>query len=97
MKRLWSTMCVVVLLLLGCTGQDTLMERCLDIRSGILNARQIEFDCRITADYQQKLFTFDTHCSGDKEGNISFRITEPASIADITGTLSAEGGKLTSA
>ena len=34
-------------------------------------------------------------CSFDQQGNLSFTVTEPKSIAGITGKVSGSGGKLT--
>lgn len=95
MKRIWLVFGVLVLLLSGCSGEDALMERSLAIRSSVLSAQRIQFTCTVTADYGDRVFSFTAACTADQDGNIAFEITQPESIAGITGTLSAQGGKLT--
>ena len=49
----------------------------------------------ITADYGEQYYTFNMRCQSDKSGNLEFTVTAPETIADIKGTVSAEGGSFT--
>ncbi len=60
-----------------------------------LLAGSATFDAAITADYGDKTYTFSADCVVDAQGELTFSVTEPQSIAGITGTVSAKGGKLT--
>ena len=55
----------------------------------------VSFDAKITADYGDEVQSFSVYCEGDSLGNLGFRVTEPASIAEITGRISSGEGKLT--
>lgn len=85
---------LAVLLLAGCSTGHPELERAMDLRAEILSA-SVSFDARITADYGDEVQTFSVYCEGDSQGNLGFRVKEPASIADITGRIEAGEGKLT--
>lgn len=93
MKRILALVTLVVLLA-GCGSGDTGMDRALAVRNR-LQSGGCGFDCRITADYGDKTYTFGMDCQADNSGNVAFTVTEPDSIAGITGTVSNQGGKLT--
>lgn len=92
MKRLC---CVVLamLLLCGCRAEDS-MDQALQLRSRVLSGA-CSFDAQIMADYGDVTYTFTLACVADREGNLSFTVTQPESISGITGKLGKEGGKLT--
>ena len=94
MKRLLVLM-VTVLLLAGCGKQDDHLDRALSVRERLLNANGCSFDAVITADYADKTYTFGMQCLFDKEGNLSFTVTAPQTIAGITGGIAINSGKLT--
>ena len=93
MKRMICLICVIVLLT-GCGATDTSMDRAMTLRSGLLN-KGAAFETVITADYGDKLYSFGASCAVDTQGTLSFTVTQPETIAGITGTVSAAGGKLT--
>ena len=66
----------------------------MDFRAKLL-AQAVSFDAEITADYGDKTYTFAMHCESDTKGDMTFTVTAPESIAGISGTISASGGKLT--
>lgn len=66
----------------------------MSLRSGLLS-KSAEFDTVITADYGDKTYTFGANCTADPQGGLTFTVTQPETIAGITGTVSAGGGKLT--
>lgn len=93
MKR-WGIL-LLLFLLTGCTDTPKEIERAMALRSRLLSAQSCAFDAEITADYGDKLHTFAMHCEADSDGDVKFTVTEPESIAGITGEISDEGGKLT--
>jgi len=94
MKRL-GMMLAVLCILCGCQKRDVGIDRCLQLRQQLLGGQGCSFHAVITADYGDKLHTFAMDCTSDEQGNLEFAVTEPASIAGITGTISEAGGKLT--
>ena len=93
MKKL-SVLLIVLLFLGGCSGKQEELERAMTLRAKLL-ASECSFDAKITADYGDKLYVFAMTCQGDSRGNLAFTVTEPESIAGITGIISQDGGKLT--
>lgn len=93
MRRLCALL-LGVLLLCGCDA-DSALDQGMGLRSELLTADGCQFDAVITADYGDTIYTFGMSCQGDAYGNLDFQVTEPQSIAGITGRINAEGGKLT--
>ena len=93
MKRILAIL-LVLCTISGCTVQGSELDRAMALRTKLL-ARQVSFAARITADYGDALHSFSLTCQADAQGNVTFTVTEPESIRDITGTLSAGTGKLT--
>ena len=94
MKRFVCLVCSVFLLV-GCSGVKAELDRVMALRAKILASQGVSFDVGITADYGDKSYTFSMNCKGDPQGNLSFTVTEPNTIAGITGTVAAKEGKLT--
>lgn len=94
MKRIVTAVCLV-LFLTGCAGVDDSLDRAMALRAKLLASQGVRFDAEITADYGDSTYTFSMTCSSDNQGNVSFAVVQPESIAGISGTVSAEGGKLT--
>ena len=92
-KALW--LLLAALLLTGCAGTPKEMDRALMLRTKLLQASSCTFDAEVSADYGDKLYTFDMRCEVDKNGDLHFRVTEPKSISGITGQISRQGGALT--
>lgn len=93
MRKIAVLLCVF-LVLTGCSGKDEELDRAMDLRAKLL-AQGVSFDAQITADYGDKTFTFSLNCQFDAQGNMTFTVCVPETIAGITGTVSATGGKLT--
>lgn len=89
-----SVLLIVLLFLGGCSGKQEELERAMTLRAKLL-ASECSFDAKITADYGDKLYVFAMACQGDSRGNLTFTVTEPESIAGITGIISQDGGRLT--
>ncbi len=94
MKRAALAVLAVCLVFTGCSGTQENIDRAIGLRSQLLN-HGCSFTAQITADYGDKVHTFTMDCQGDAQGNLSFTVTQPESIAGITGTVGTEGGKLT--
>lgn len=84
-----------LLLLSGCANADRQIDRAMELRSRLLNGQGCGFTAGITADYGDELYTFTLECQGDEQGNVTFTVVEPETIAGITGSITQEGGKLT--
>lgn len=85
---------LMLVLLTGCTGKDELLDRAMTLRADLI-AQDVSFDAQITADYGDETYTFSMHCRSMTNGDLTFEVTKPESIAGITGTVSTTGGKLT--
>ncbi|MBR4972786.1 MAG: hypothetical protein IKY59_07435 [Oscillospiraceae bacterium] len=86
---------VCVLMLCGCSGKNTAMDAALGLRSSIAQANCCKFSVKIIADYGNVTYEFSMDCESDREGNVQFTVTQPETIAGITGRVTANGGKLT--
>ena len=93
MKRIISVVCLLVLLT-GCANAGASLDRAMALRAKLLS-QAVSFDAEITADYGDRLYTFSMACQVDAQGKLTFTVQEPLSIAGITGSVEAAGGKLT--
>lgn len=84
---------VLLLFLSGCSASGQI-ERGMALRAALLRSGG-SFDTEITADYGDKLYSFSMECTFTDTGDVSFTVTEPKSIAGITGTVTEKGGNLT--
>lgn len=94
MKR-WVWILLALVILAGCANENEDLDRAMALRAELLAADGCSFTTTITADYGDKLHTFRVECLANERGGITFSILEPESLSGITGTVSAEGGKLT--
>ena len=94
MKKLAGFLCLAVLLS-GCGSENKELETGMALRSKLLSAEAVSFTAEITADYGDKVHTFSMDCQGDPIGNLTFSVTEPETIAGITGKIDQNGGALT--
>lgn len=83
------------LILTGCEGTNRELDSVMAFRAKLLSGMGCSFHVRITADYRDEIHTFTMDCRANEHGSLSFTVTQPETIAGITGTISAEGGKLT--
>lgn len=93
MKRI-LVLLLAVMMLCGCSANADSMDRAMNLR-GKIQQKEVTFDTSLTADYGDKVYTFSMTCRGDTQGNLQFTVTEPESIAGITGKVSKGSGKLT--
>ncbi len=92
MKRIFCVL-MILIFLCGCSADPGDMDRAMTLR-GKLQQREVTFDVSITADYGDKIYNFAMQCHGDAQGELKFTVTEPESIAGISGTVTKGSGKL---
>lgn len=94
MKKLVSLL-ALLMALAGCAGGNEELDRAMALRAKLLAASGCSFDAVVTADYGNQTHNFGVSCTVDGQGTVNFTVTDPETIAGITGTISGEGGKLT--
>lgn len=94
MKKVLSVL-MAGLLLTGCASAQKEMDRALSLRTKLLQAASCAFEAEVTADYGDKLYTFGMDCTGDAQGNVTFRVRDPETISGISGKIDRQGGALT--
>ena len=67
----------------------------MKLRASLLGCLGCGFDVTITADYGDEVHQFAMSCQSGGWGDLQFTVTQPESIAGITGTISSGEGKLT--
>ena len=92
-KRLVPVLCAA--LLVGCAGKNEPLEQGLQFRERLLSSGGCSFTAEITADYGDAVRNFSMDCITDGSGNLTFTVTAPETVAGITGSVDADGGKLT--
>lgn len=75
-------------------SQEDALAHGMQLRENMLQ-NSCSFVAQITADYGDKSYTFSVGCTADTEGNLSFVVLSPESIAGITGRITAQNGYLT--
>lgn len=83
-----------LLLLMGCSRENTELDRAMALRTSLLNGKGCSFDGQITADFGDKTYVFLLKYEADEKGNVDFIVLEPENIKEITGTIQGEGGML---
>ncbi len=94
MKR-FAAIFLCLFILTGCRSADSDIDKAMEFRQKLMSAKGCEFDCVITADYTDVVYTFSLHCAFDETGKLTFRVMEPESISGITGIIDSQGGRLT--
>lgn len=94
MKRLAAAL-LFVALLTGCGSRKASLNRAMELRGKLIASQGCAFDAVITADYGNQTQTFSVACEADYQGNLTFTVKTPETIAGIRGKVSGEGGELT--
>lgn len=94
MKRS-AVLLLILVLLTGCGSQKAELDRAMALRAKLMASQGCAFDAVITADYGTETQTFSVSCEADYQGNMTFTVTAPETIAGISGTVAADGGALT--
>ena len=95
MRSITAALVCLAILLTGCADVNAPIEKALKLRKEIEDSNGCAFETTITADYGETLYTFSMDCQTDSEGNLTFTVLKPDSIAGISGRISSEGGALT--
>ena len=94
MRRIFLLVLILVMLT-GCKSEESILSQGIAFRGALLSAGGCSFRGEITVDYGQEVSSFTLDCVADHEGNVSFRVLEPETIADITGTIARDEGVVT--
>ena len=94
MKKVFGLLLAVAAMLCGCRSTDEYLQRAMELRAE-LTANTVRFDAQILADYGDVTYEFRLACVADPDGTLTFTVTEPETIAGITGKVDASGGKMT--
>lgn len=94
MKRVLAGVAAIIILA-GCKSHQSDLSPGLALRNKVQKANVCSFDAVVTADYGEKIYSFSMSCKTDATGDCAFEVTAPETISGITGTVSADGGKLT--
>lgn len=86
---------LTLVLFTGCKADHGELDRAMTLRAKLLGTTECTYDAVVTADYGDEIYTFRMECVASGDGDVTFKVTEPESIAGITGTLTGSGGKLT--
>lgn len=86
---------VALVMLTGCAQTNEALDRGMALRAKLLGSSGCRFDATITADYGDKTYCFGVSCTSDTQGNVTFTVTDPETIAGIRGRIGGDGGKLT--
>lgn len=91
----WISLVLTVVLLSGCGVHNDELDKAMKLRTSLLTGQGCSFEAVVRADYSDKAYSFTVDYQADNQGNVTFTVIEPESIEEITGSISAEGGKLT--
>lgn len=93
MKRRLAAFTAALLLLCGCGSGNDAMQQALDFRTNLLSASGCTFSCDVTADVGGAVYEFSMDCAYS-DGQGSFTVTAPESIAGIGATVDDDGATL---
>ena len=94
MRRRLAAIICMIFLFTGCKSGDSL-NSAMALRNRILDSNGCSFRTTVTADYGEQIYEFKMDCQTDGNGDLSFSVIEPATIAGITGKISGSGGAIT--
>ncbi len=92
--KLTACVFLVVCLLSGCGRTQQELSQAMDLRRSILEAQSCTFDAIITAEYEDIFYTFQMSCHADDTGTVYFTVTDPDTIAGISGSISQDRSAL---
>lgn len=93
--KFFATLVLVLCMFCGCSAKENALEQVTDLRKTLLEADGCTFQASITADYEDKVHTFQMTCSVDSNGKLDFTVIAPETISGISGYISYDGGNLT--
>ena len=84
----------VIILLSGCSKGSDALGRAVALRNKLLSSNGCNFQANVTADYGEKIYVFSLECETDKNGDLSFQVSAPATISGISGKITGAGGSI---
>lgn len=93
MKRLLCLL-LAFLFLSGCSSGDAEMDAALKMRKALLDSNGCTFTSVICADFTDSTYTFSVACTAANDGTLTFTVSDPDTIAGISGMISGETGQL---
>lgn len=94
MRRVISLLIVLCFLLAGCSHGSEGVERGIALRDKLLSCKACKFSTELTADFGEKQYCFTLECSAKSDGEVSFSVIAPDSIAGISGKIDDRSGTL---
>lgn len=85
---------LISMFLIGCNNTDNPVDSAVTLRNQILTSDGCVFHITLYADYGAEVYTFSMDCTSDKDGNVSFSVTNPKTIAGISGNIAAQKGTI---
>ena len=79
----------------GCEKTDDAYEQMVNLRRNIGETELCSFDVQICADYEDEIYTFEMSCRTNSDGGLNFEVTQPESIAGITGNFGDDYSNIT--
>ena len=93
MKR-YVVWIVSLFILAGCDHSSKELDAGMQLRSSILQSSGCTFTTEITADYGDRICQFTVINQMNDDGNLSFTLENPTTIAGISGRMTGEGGQI---
>lgn len=93
--KFFATLVLVLSMLCGCSMKNHGLEQVSELRENLLVANGCSFQADITADYEDRVHTFQMTCTTDTTGKLEFVVTSPETISGISGSISHDGANLT--
>lgn len=95
MKRRFAALVMAMVFLTGCHAATDSLQPGLTLREKMLSGDSCQFRAEVRADFGETEYTFSLDCRAEKDGTVQFKTLEPQSIADISGYVDQQSGKLT--
>ncbi len=93
MKK-FAAIVLCIIFFSGCKA-ETATHHAIELRNKITSAQACSFECTVTADYADRIYSFRMKCTFDSAGSMTFSVLEPETISGIGGHVDAKGGKIT--
>lgn len=94
MKRT-AALLLSICILTGCAKHEDGLEPFIGLRKALLEANICSFQASITADYSESVYIFQMDCAFSRDGTLSFTVTDPETIAGITGKFTDQSAGIT--
>ena len=89
-----ATVVLCACLLCGCSIGDNPIDPAMELRNTLLESSGCEFTSVISADYGDKVYTFQMDCAVDSQGSLTFTVSDPETIRGISGVITPDGSSL---